>query len=204
MAKFFKSTWFKCIAVLLGIILFSGISISVLSDVLYVSPDERTGRALTKIYGAVPSSYSVVLDVDSGNDAIQYDFGQIEKIFTVGKDDSQSIVPDTEYDMLFKTTGQEGYKGGTVTMWIQVKINGNNRDIKKVIIDGNTKQTLMSKLGDAFLGGFYIDISNNYDTYFTSKSKGTGNQNPVSGATMSAMAGCNAVNCVIEYMKGVA
>lgn len=200
MAKFFKSTWFKCIAVLLGIILFSGVSISILSDVLYVSPKERTDRALAKIYGTAPSNYTTQLDVDGNDEAIKYDFGQIEKIFIVAKEDAL----DAEYDILFKTTGKEGYKGGTVTMWIKVKINGNQREIDKVIIDGNTKQTLMSKLGETFFGGFYIDISNNYDTYFTSRNKDTGKKNPVSGATMSAMAGCNAVNCVIEYMKGVA
>ena len=199
MANFFKSTWFKCVAALLCIILFSGVSISVLSDVLYVSPEERTNRALTKIYGQAPDTYYKELDIDEGHTAIAYDFGQIEKIFFVNKDGET----DTEYDVLFKTTGLEGYKGGTVSMWIKVTVNGQDRDINKVIIDGNTKQTLMSKLGDAFLGGFYLDISDNYDTYFTAKTKDEGNKNPVSGATMSAMAGCNAVNCVIEYMKGV-
>jgi Na+-translocating ferredoxin:NAD+ oxidoreductase RnfG subunit len=199
MANFFKSTWFKCVAVLLCIILFSGVSISVLSDLLFVSPDERTDRALMKIYGQTPDTYYKELDIDEGHTAIPYDFGQIEKIFYVNKVDAT----DTEYDVLFKTTGKEGYKGGTVSMWIKVTVNGQDRDIDKVIIDGNTKQTLMSKLGDAFLGGFYIDISNNYDTYFTARTKDEGAKNPVSGATMSAMAGCNAVNCVIEYMKGV-
>lgn len=199
MANFFKSTWFKCVAVLLCIILFSGVSISVLSDLLFVSPEERTNRALTKIYGHVPTTYTEELNVDEGDTAIAYDFGQIDKIYFVDKEGDS----DTQYDMLFRTTGKEGYQGGTVTMWIRVKINGQDKDIDKVIIDGNTKQTLMSKLGDLFLGGFYVDISNNYDTYFTSKQKGEGVKNPVSGATMSAMAGCNAVNCVIEYMKGV-
>ena len=88
-------------------------------------------------------------------------------------------------------------------MWIKVVVDGTNLNIDKVIIDGNTKQTLMSKLGDSYLKGFngFIDISNEYDTYFYSKD-GQGKSNPVSGATMSAQAGCNAVNCVIKYLKG--
>lgn len=198
MAKFFKSAWFKCTAVLLAIAVISGGLLALLNDVLYVSPEERTGRALQKIYDKALTSdeYDVILDVDSGDTAIAYDFGQIEKIFIVGEEDE-------EHDMLFKTTGSEGYKGGTVTMWIKVVVDGSDKQIDKVIIDGNTKQTLMSKLGESFTNGFYIDISNNYDTYFTARVKEDGNKNPVTGATYSAQAGCNAVNCVIEYLKGV-
>ena len=109
MAKFFKSAWFKCTAVLLAIAVISGGLLALLNDVLYVSPEERTGRALQKIYDKALTSdeYDVILDVDSGNTAIAYDFGQIEKIFIVGEEDE-------EHDLLFKTTGNEGYKGGTV------------------------------------------------------------------------------------------
>ena len=202
MAKFFKSTTFKCVSVLLAIILVSGLSIAILSDLLFVSPEERTSRALEKIYGKPisASEYTVLLDVDSDdaklNKAIETEFGQIEKIFRVG-DENQ------KHDMIFRTTGKEGYKGGTFTMWIKVVVDGVNLNIDKVIIDGNTKQTLMSKLGDSYLNGFngLIDISNEYDTYFYSKD-GHEKSNPVSGATMSAQAGCNAVNCVIKYLKG--
>lgn len=201
MAKFFKSTLFKCIATLLAIIIVSGLSIAILSDVLFVSPEERTGRALQKIYGRAldASEYTALCDVDSNDDkinkAIPYDKGQIEKIFRVGNENEK-------HDMIFRTTGKEGYKGGTVTMWIQVVVNGENLKIQKVIIDGNTKQTLMSKLSDSYLNGFSIDISKDYQTYFYAKKDGNGKSNPVSGATMSAQAGCNAVNCVIKYLKG--
>ena len=198
MAKFFKSAYFKCAATLLAIILISGISISILSDVLYVSSEERTGRALQKIYGRALSSseYHVVLDAENGDDAESYAFGEIQKIFRVGDENAK-------HDLIFKTTGKEGYKGGTVTLWIKVIVDGQSQKIDKVVIDGNTKQTLMSKLGDSYLKGFYIDISDNYQTYFTSNTKATdGKKNPVSGATMSAQAGCNAVNCVLEYLKG--
>ena len=197
MKNFLKSAWFKCTAVLLIIAVISGGLLALLNDILYVSPEERTGRALQKIYGRAIASdeYEIQLDVDGGDQAVEYDFGQIEKIFIVGDVNAQ-------HDLLFKATGTEGYKGGTVTMWIKVVVNGNNKEINKVIIDSNTKQTLMSKLDAKFTNGFYIDISNNYDTYFTAKTKGEGNKNPVTGATYSAQASCNAVNCVIEYLKG--
>lgn len=197
MNKFFKSAWFKCTAVLLAIAVISGGLLALLNDLLYVSPEERTGRALQKIYGREISAneYDILLDVDSGDKAVEYEFGQIEKIFAIGDQTA-------EHDLLFKTTGNEGYKGGTVTMWIKVVVNGESKEIDKVIIDSNTKQTLMSKLDAKFTDGFYIDISGNYDTYFTAKNKGEGTKNPVTGATYSAQAGCNAVNCVIEYLKG--
>lgn len=199
MAKFFKSAYFKCAVTLLAIILISGISISVLSDVLFVTSEERTGRALQKIYGRTlsPTEYHDVLEEENGGKAESYAFGQIEEIFRVGE-------KDQKHEMIFKTTGKEGYKGGTVTLWIKVGVDGDNLEIQKVIIDGNTKQTLMSKLGDSYLKGFegFIDISHNYSTYFSAYQKENTKRNPVTGASMSAQAGCNAVNCVIEYLKG--
>lgn len=206
----FKSVWFKCITTLLLIILISGVGIAILSFLWEVSPEERTGRALQKIYGreVASSEYVIEFDRETMNDEdgrYSYDFGVIDKIFIVGKDDTDMTV-DTNYDILFKTTGGEGYKGGTVTMWIKVVINGANKKIDKVIIDSYDKQTLMSQLGSNYTNAFLIDISNNYDTYFYSKdNKYVENKklNPVTGATKSAQAGCNAVNCVIEFMKGV-
>ena len=202
MAKFFKSTWFKCTAVLLTIALVSGGLLALLNDLLYVSAEERTGRAFQKIYGRAydSSEYTTIVDVDSDNIQVNQPvvcegFGQIEKIYLVGDVNSK-------HDVLFKTTGNEGYKGGTVTMWIKVVVDGSSLTIDKVLIDGNTKQTLMSKLGESFTNGFFIDISQNYDTYFTANDKEDGIKNPVSGATYSAQAGCNAVNCVLKYLRG--
>ena len=72
MKKFFSSIWFKCIATLLLIVLVSGGSISVLNNLLYVSPEERTGRAVKKIYGEV-QAYNV-LDI---NEEFEYEAGEI-------------------------------------------------------------------------------------------------------------------------------
>ena len=197
MSDFFKNVWFRCISVLLVIAVVLGGLLAVLNDVLYVTSEERTGRAIKKIYGE-NKEYTVTLDVDGEDEKIEYDFvGSINKIYVVGDKKSGS------YDTLFQATGYQGYKNGTITVWVKVTHSEGKAVIDKVILESYDKQTLMSKLGDAFLGGFYLDISDNYDTYFTAKTKDEGNKNPVSGATMSAMAGCNAVNCVIEYMKGV-
>jgi len=49
--KIFGSLWFKCIAVLLVISCVAGGLLAILNDVLYVSAEERSARAIKKIYG---------------------------------------------------------------------------------------------------------------------------------------------------------
>ena len=202
MNKVISSTWFKCISVLLTIALIAGGLLAILNDVLYVSPSERTMRAIEKIYGE-EKEYSVVLDVDGTdeskkNPVVCSDYGVIEKIFTVGDISSQS------FDILFRATGNHGYKEGTITLWIKVSVNSGNYRIDKTILETFTKQTLMSKLGD-YYGTFDDDI---IGKYYSPKEKDKDKTNiiyaPVSGATKSATATCNAVNCVIYYLTEVA
>ena len=184
MKKFFSNDWVKCIAVLLIIALVSGGLLTVLNDVLYVSSEERTGRAIKKIYGE-EKEYTVVLDSENGDDAVEYDFGKIEKIYAV------------ENDALFRTTGYNGYKNGTVTFWVKTVKDGDGYKIDKVILESYDKQTLMSKLDKTYYDGFLKDVT---DTYYTVDAGGE-NSNPVTGATRSATAGVNAVNCVVKYLN---
>lgn len=193
MKKFFSSTWFKCITVLLAISLIAGGLLAILNDLLYVPAEERTMRAIKKIYGE-EKEYSVILDIDSNdenkNEAISCgDYGVIEKIFKIGD------------DLLFRATGNQGYKNGTITLWIQVNNTPEATKIEKIILESFTKQTLMSKLGGEYYDGFSGEI----DNYFTTNEKDPDkNYAPVSGATKSATAACNAVNCVIYFLTEVA
>lgn len=193
MQKIFSNIWFRCIFVLLIIILMSGGLIAILSDLLYVSAEERTKRALVKIYGE-EKTYSVVLDVDGGDQAADYEKGKIEKIYLVGKDSDA----DDTYDYVFKSTGNEGYKYGTITVWVKVSVNGTKKEISKVVLESYTKQTLMSKLGDGYYTAFLNDVTGGY---FTADKNAEGNKNVVTGATKSATAGVNAVNCVIAWLE---
>jgi hypothetical protein len=197
MKTFFKSDWFKCISVLLALAIVLGGLLAVLSDVLYVSPEERTARAVQKIYGQA-KEYSVVLDVDTNanHSKIEYTMGSINKIYEVGDTTSDS------YDILFQTTGYEGYKNGTVTVWVQVIKSGEKYSIAKVVLESFDKQTLMSKLDGGYYGKFTLtDVTDSYNKgdFFTTQT-GKENSNPVSNATKSANAGNNAVNCVIKYL----
>ena len=193
MKKFFKSDWFKCTAVLLSLLIVLGGTLAILNDVLFVSPEERTARAINKIYGSVPD-YKVVLDIDANDNAVSNDFGSIEKIYQVGE------------DMLFKSTGINGYKGGTITLWLKVIKENEHYKIDKIVLDGYDKQTLMSKFTQPYFDNFLIDVTDAYekeDFIFSNKANASGLQNPMSGATYSANAACNAVNCVISYLGGV-
>lgn len=187
--KFYQTVWFKCITCLLCIAVISGALLASLNDVLAVSPETRTARAITKIYGE-EKEYATVLDVDNGYEPIIFDgVGQINKIYKISD------------DLLFQTTGYQGYKNGTVTLWIQTTKNDETYSIEKVLLETSEKQTLMSKLTGEFYGDFNLtDITNG--NLFSATDKSAENYNPVSGATYSATAACNAVNCVIKYLGG--
>ncbi len=208
MAKVFKSIWFKCIVVLLSIALVAGGLLAILNQVLYVSDEERTMRAIKKIYGE-EKQFSVLLDseVESrGEKAWTYLDGdevisEITKIYLVGDKNAKS------YDLLFKSTGGQGFKNGTVTLWIKViyTVETDNYDIDTVVLDSFEKQTFMGKLGGEYYGGFgklndVTEAYENQELWFTADVKDSGavNKNPVSGATKSATAGCNAANGVIK------
>ena len=148
MKNFFSSIWFRCISTLLAIMLVSGGLLSFLNDALAVSDDERAGRAVKKIYGEVEDYNSIY---DSEKDAlIEYEFGRIDKIYQVQVNEENSF-------LLFKTTGYDGYKGGTISLWVSVSENESGiYAIEKVILDSYEKQTLMSKLTNEFYNGFCV------------------------------------------------
>ena len=196
MKKLFSNVWFKCITVLLVIAMISGGLLALLNDLLYVSPAERSMRAIVKIYGE-EKEFATILDTDSDdetlNTSISYDeFGEITKIYKIENQDS--------YDLLFRTTGTGGYKNGTITLWVQVVCTSQSEKIENVVLEGFEKQTLMSKLDGSYYDGFLVDVSGEY---FSTEQSNNSIYHPVSNATYSATAGNNAINCVIKYLRGV-
>ena len=195
MANFFKSTAFKCVTVLVCLMIVLGGALAVLNSLWSVSPEERTSRAIKKIYGT-EVSYVTLLDIDSqvegvNKTAIEYtDLGKINKIYKIGD------------DLLFQATGEKGYKNGTITVWVKVINQNDSYKIDKVILESYDKQTLMSQLKGSYYDNFLVDVTTAYENgqaFTTEKGKGEFS-NPVSGATKSATAGNNAVNCVIKYL----
>ncbi len=195
MKKLFSNIWFRCISVLLIIALVLGGILTLLNDLLFVSPLERSMRAIKKIYGE-EKEFSIVIDTDSDDETINSpiefeEYGTINKIYKVQNGNS--------FDLLFRSTGIGGYKNGTITLWVQVVYQDNQEKIQKVILEGFEKQTLMSKLDGSFYDNYLTDIS---DDYFVENKDEQGLLNPVSGATYSATASNNAVNCIIAYLRG--
>lgn len=191
MAKITKNVWFRCIFTLLIIAVISGGLLSVLNDVLYVSSEERMERAIAKIYGEKVTVDEVVLDAASDDKKITYDFGTINKIYKI------------DSDLLFQTTGFKGYKNGTVTLWVKATEESGIYSINKVVLENYTKQTLMSKFGGEYYERFKLDdVTAAYKNGEGMFSSGTDaeNKNPNTGATYTATAHCNAVNCVLKYL----
>ena len=192
MSKFFNSLWFRCISVLLVISVVLGGILAIANDVLNVTPEERRSRAIKKIYEVeIPEEdIKTLIDVD----VVEYNkpedygsMGKITKLYIVGNEESG------KFDYLFQTTGGEGYKGGTITLWVQVNVDNGNMSIGKIVQESYEKQTLMSKITQSWYDSFNGSI-NEIDGFNTTT-------NPVSGATYSAQAGCNAINCVIIYAQ---
>ncbi len=205
----FKSIWFKCISCLLAILLVSGASITVLSNVLYVTPEVRTQRGIIKVYGELVD-YETIFDIDNAqfNDdtlteeekaVIITDDGRINKIFIVGDKQSE------KYELLFQSIGYKGFKNGTVTVWSRVVCENGTYTLEQVILSSNTSQSLINNLDGKFFSKYHVnDLLQNFkDKLFTTDKTADGqiNFNPSSGATYSATASNNAVNCVVKYIE---
>ena len=192
MRKFFSSIWFRCIAVLVAISVISGCILAILNDVLYVSTEERTARAVKAIYGEEKDS-SILDETFSIENT-----GEIKEIYIIGD------INSSEFDYLFKSEGYNGYKNGTVTIWVQVIAKNGDYKINKVIYADASKQTLMSKFENSYYQYFTNDFIDEIESgkRFTPIKNQGGIENVMTGATKSANAICNAVNVVIEYLWG--
>ena len=187
--QFFKSETFKCLVVLLCIALVSGGLLSILNDVLYISDEERTMRAIQSIYGQemqyeekTPSETYEVTDV-----------GYIENVY---------LLSDGNY--LIKATGLHGYKDGTVTTWsVAVFENNTFKGLSSVSVADYDKQTLMGNFKDSF---YNVYSSNNElivssDKVFSIKEDASSIKNVLAGASKSSNAINNAVNATLSFIR---
>ena len=168
--QFVKSKTFKCILVLLCIALVSGALLSILNDLLKVTEEERVSRTIKGIYGT-EVKYEVV---DTG---FSTEKGKVESVYRL---------QDGNY--LIKSTGYEGYKQGTVTVWLVAYFTeGVYTGIDNVQVADYEKQTLMSKFTDKELAKY--------------KGKEDSYKVIVGGATKSSNAINNAVNTAVSFIR---
>ena len=183
--QFFKSQAFKCIIVLLVIALVAGGLLAILNDVLYVTEKERTMRAIEKVYGK-EMNYQ---EKEYSSDQLVNDYGTLSKVY---------LLENGNY--LVQATGGEGYKGGTITVWVVLTArDGAFGGIEKVVLESYEKQTLMSKLTYDVYSAHNDEITG--DVYFTTG--GDGIKVLISGATYSTNALNNAVDCALQFAREV-
>lgn len=188
--EFFKSKSFKCIVVLVCIAVISGGLLAVLNDLLYVSDDERTARAIKAIYKTEIGFTSVEINESDATN----DFGSINSVF---------LLEDGNY--LIQATGIDGYKGGTVTTWAVAEfIDGNYNGLTSVSVESYDKQTLMS----AFSGNYFKVYTQKNDIidgggFYSTVAGDNVVVNVQSAATYSSKAINNAVNSTLTYIRAV-
>ena len=183
--QFFKSTAFKCIAVLLSIILVCGILLTICNSLFYVSDEERFERAINKIYGKPVTTTAVLAD------SHEKEFG------TSTVKEAYKVEDDGNY--LVKVTGKQGFDNGTVTCWVVVKMSdGKVAGIDTVKIDSNTSQSYIGNIDAKELAQF---SKLEYTDGFVYELGVDGKDYIETGASVSMVAISNAVNGAISYVN---
>lgn len=179
--EFFSGASFKSIIVLIVIAVVLGGALAVLNDVLYVSAEEEVNRAVKKIYGKEIGWEEKELDAEFSKNV---DYGEINTVY---------LLEDGNY--LIQSTGRNGYKKGTVTLWVVLSFEGGQVSaIEKISYAGNESQSLMSKFGGSHYGKFVAEFDGGY---FDSSDS----QFVVGGATYTSHAVTNSVNMALYYAK---
>ena len=171
--------YLKPVTVMLCIILFCGGILAILSDLLFVTNEERINRAINKIYSGGTVQLEETIELSNYD---MTEFGEIGVIKACYKLDNG--------DYLVLSTGKKGYSNGTVATYVAI---GNDLKVKNVVQDSYTGQTLMAKLSDL------------YDNFIDKSAS----QSPdevkeiVTGATYSANAASNSVYVALQLVSKV-
>lgn len=180
--QFFKGTAFKCIAVLLSILLVCGILLTICNSLFYVSAEERLSRAISKIYGE-----EVTYEVETADEQITLSSAKVSEVYKITS-------ADYEGDYLLKVTGMEGFSGGTVTCWVRVNAAEKGAQVKKISIDSNVGQSYINKVSGSALDKLVGKQENEGFTGFDTEGIKT-------GATFSMGAISNAANGARDYVN---
>ncbi len=184
--EFFKSTAFKCIAVLLSIVLICGILLTLCNALLYVTDDERTARAVAKVFPDEEVTFEEDEVDENYAETANY---RVEQAFT--------LTGEREGQYLLSIIGKNGYNSGTVTCWVVALTEDNAfAGLEKLVVTGNEKQSFINKIGDSDIQAV-ID-GQNEDGFTAYSSSGIS-----TGATFSLGAIANAMNGAKDYVESV-
>ena len=167
----------KTFVVVLSVILLCGGLLAILSDLLYVSDDEKIQRAIDSIY-----TEQVTLKENIDVKDYTSDVAEIKGCYLLDNG-----------DYLVKATGKKGYSNGTVTVYVAIEIKEDKAVVKKVVLDSYKGQTLMSKLTDLYAKFTGKTSENGFDDV----------KEIATGATHSSTATSNAVYASLDFVKGI-
>ena len=184
--EFFKSTAFKCIAVLLAIALVCGILLTFCNDLFEVTDEERLNRTLSKIYGQSVETEDALKD----GMTLEFDNGEINSAYLV-KDDGNYLV---------NASGTGGYYG-SVACWVVVEISDNSLSgIRSVIVDkADNASEFTNRISEDNLE-YFADSFDGEEEFTVSDWQGDslhGGATPQ--FTMTAIV--NAVNTAVEFIR---
>ena len=190
--EFFKSTAFKCIAVLLSIVLICGVLLTFCNALFFVPQDERTARAVAKV---LPNE-EVTFETDEVNRKYADASG-----FTISQ--AFTMTGEHEGEYLLEVVGKGGYKSGTVTCWVLAEAVGGDTSapgeftgIIKVVITANEKQSFIGNItGDSIQAVIDCQDEEGFSAYTTDGIK--------TGATFTLGAISSAMNGAKSYIESV-
>ena len=186
--EFFKTNAFKCIAVLLSIVLICCIALTICDSLFEVTDEERFLRAIAKIYGGNVTAEAVGTD----DKQTEYDDATIEEVYYIPEDGNYLIL----------VTGKGGYPSpaGTTSCYVVVEMENNAiSGIGKVVISSysSAQNLLASNINKDSVLGAFSDMYDG-DAFTTQEWTGSG---LVSGATQSLSSVVNAVNVCMEFVN---
>lgn len=188
--EFFKSTAFKCIAVLTCVLLISGVLLAICWGFLEVTDDERFNRKIGTVYGGETVTAT---EQDLSGKNVKVNNATIQKMWYI----------EEKNDYLVQAASR-GYNGD-ITCWIAVNMQDNKKDVKGL------GKVILYAVGDpAELTG---NISSNiYDKFpaeytegktFTYGTEGT-DEFIKTNASYTMTAICNDVNGAVAFVKAYA
>ncbi len=198
MKNFFKSKSFKCIIVLLVIVLIAGIFLAFCNSLFYVDASERLSRAISKLYDTSVTAEELDIEDENGNEIYDchLDSATITNVYYVYENG----------DLVVKAKGSGGY-GGNVTTWVAVENDGTKvTGIGSVLAQSseNSSESFIGNLSSDDFERFSYDYEEGviYDYGYSINGGSTQGANYVAtGASKSYRGVCNAVNGAIEFVN---
>ena len=190
--EFFKGKAFKCIAVLMSILLVSGVLLAICWGFLEVTEEERFARKINSFYNGDSVTAVEVSDL-------------ADKNTKVGSATIQKMWYITEKNDYLVQVSARGY-GGDIICWVGVTLDENKKDVTGISrvmlygkgdaaeLTGNIPSSVYEKFVQDYTDGKHFEYG-----YTSSGSKGE--QYIETGASYSMTAICNDVNGAITFVK---